>query len=114
MNKYRITFLIFFIINLQLFSQNNEFFESKITFSGYGELHFNQEQSPKGYISKSLDFHRFVTFIGYNWTEKWSFKSEIELEHNFVQDGQGELELEQAYVNYWFSSWSGSTFDRTN
>ena len=47
-----------------------------------------------------MDFHRFIIYYGYNWTEKWSFKSEVELEHNYVKDGNGELELEQAYINY--------------
>ena len=107
MNKYLPSLLILTIMSVQLFAQNDDFFVSKMTFSGYGELHFNQEQNPKGYTSKSLDFHRFVTFIGFNWTEKWSFKSEIELEHNYVQNGQGELELEQAYVNYHHADWFG-------
>ena len=36
---------------------------------------------------------------------KWTFKSEVELEHNYVKDGHGELELEQAYVNYHAGNW---------
>ncbi|MBM4172276.1 MAG: hypothetical protein FJ214_10445 [Ignavibacteria bacterium] len=90
-----------------LFAQSDQFFESKSSFSGYGELHYNQNQKEKESASKTLDFHRFVMFFGYSWTEKWSFKSEIELEHNFVQKGEGELELEQAYVNYHHADWFG-------
>ncbi|NMB83270.1 MAG: hypothetical protein GYA14_15785 [Ignavibacteria bacterium] len=107
MKKHLLYLLILSSILTKTYAQNDDYFESKFTLSGYGELHFNQEKNPKGYTSKSLDFHRFVLFIGYNWSEKWSFKSEIELEHNFVQNGQGELELEQAYVNYHHADWFG-------
>jgi len=97
----------------------DEFFEPGFTFGGYGELHWNQEHDENGGIVEStLDFHRFVLFYGYNWTDKWSFKSEVELEHNDVIPGDtdtdgtdpdvtetGELELEQAYVNYHAGNW---------
>jgi len=77
-----------------------EFFEPKTTIGGYGELHYNYKNQKNSDPSKTLDFHRFVIFLGHSFSEKWSFKSEIELEHNFVKDGQGEFKLEQAYVNY--------------
>ncbi len=94
----------------------DEFFEPKSTLGGYGELHYNyvkKEGASEG--KKTLDFHRFVLFYSHAWTENWSFKSEVELEHNFVESGsavkdaagnvtdiagKGELELEQAYINY--------------
>ncbi len=47
-----------------------------------------------------MDFHRFVVFLSHSWSKEWSFKSEIELEHNLVGDGKGVLQLEQAYINY--------------
>lgn len=75
----------------------DDFFEPSSSVGGYGELHYN------GNITKDtqlLDFHRFVLFYGYQWTEQWSFYSEVELEHNYVKNGQGELELEQAFVDY--------------
>lgn len=76
------------------------FFEAKTTLGGYGELHFNQSSISNADSKKSLDFHRFVMFYSHAWTPEWSFKAELELEHNFVSDGEGELELEQAYINY--------------
>jgi hypothetical protein len=79
---------------------SDDFFEPKTTIGGYGELHYNNSTQGDNDAKKTLDFHRFVMFYSHSWTEQWSFKAEIELEHNFVQDGQGELELEQAYVNY--------------
>jgi len=78
----------------------DEFFEETTKIGGYGELHINHKNPEKGDASNVADFHRFVTFISHNWTEKWSFNSELELEHNFVKGGEGELELEQAYVSY--------------
>ncbi len=81
-------------------ASNDEFFEAKSTFGGYGELHLNYKNPEKGKVEAKLDFHRFVLFYGYAWTPEWSFKSEVELEHNFVTDDKGELELEQAYLNW--------------
>ncbi|MBF0432155.1 MAG: hypothetical protein HQK83_12800 [Fibrobacteria bacterium] len=79
----------------------DEFFVPKSTIGGYGELHYNYKlKEGADEAARQLDFHRFIIFYSHAWTEKWSFKSEVELEHNFVKDGQGELELEQAYINY--------------
>lgn len=78
----------------------DDFFEPRTTIGGYGELHYNKSITGDEDPAKKLDFHRFIIFYSHAWTEEWSFKSEVELEHNFVQGGQGELELEQAYVNY--------------
>jgi len=89
------------------FSQDFDFFEPHATLSGYGELHYNYSKTEDEKSNKILDFHRFIIFFGYAWTEKWSFKSELELEHNLVEEGQGELELEQAYVNYHHANYLG-------
>ena len=70
------------------------------TIGGYGELHWDVE-------GEKMDFHRFVLFYGHAWDEEWSFKAEVELEHNMVKGGtyDGELELEQAYVSFYNGSW---------
>ena len=84
----------------------DDFFEPGYSIGGYGELHWNRELNKDGETTKNqMDFHRFVIYYGYNWTEEWSIKSEVELEHNYVQDGEGELELEQAYGNYHTDKW---------
>jgi len=105
----------------------DDFFEPGYSIGGYGEIHWNQEMDKDGNKTKNkLDFHRFVLFFGYNYSEKWSFKSEIEIEHNMIggkeneekttddlgevyQDTHikyaGELELEQAYINYHSGNW---------
>jgi len=93
--------LLFSILSFSSLIAQDEFFEPKSTIGGYGELHYNWSKTDGADEAKKiLDFHRFVLFYSHAWTEKWSFKSEVELEHNFVSDGEGELELEQAYINY--------------
>ena len=87
------------IVSCILFAQE-DFFEPGYSIGGYGELHYNRTQTGNDDATTKLDFHRFIIYYGYSFTEEWSFKSEVELEHNFVKDDQGELELEQAFVNY--------------
>ena len=100
---------IFKIVLLSIFSlaiAQDGFFQPGSSIGGYGEMHWNKANDADGNITKNeMDFHRFIIYYGYNWTDKWSFKSEVELEHNFVADGEGELELEQAFVNYHAGNW---------
>jgi len=77
----------------------------KVHIGGYGELHYNDWEKPNGDEFKMLDFHRFVLFFGYDFTDSIRFHSELELEHALVEDtddgsGPGEIELEQAYVEF--------------
>ncbi len=67
---------------------------SKTSVGGYGELHYNNIKD-----SKSIDFHRFVLFFGYEFTDSIRLFSELELEHAFSgNEKPGEVELEQAYI----------------
>jgi hypothetical protein len=95
--KAAVALSIFF--SLQINAQFNVF-EPTTSVGGYGELHYNYIKPERKESLKSLDFHRFVMFYSHAWNEQWSFKAEVELEHNFVSEGEGELELEQAYVDY--------------
>ena len=91
--------LLMMVLNAQ-----DDFFEPGYSIGGYGELHWNRELNKDGETTiNQMDFHRFIINYGYNWTEEWSFKSEVELEHNYLHGG--ELELEQAYVNYHTDNW---------
>jgi hypothetical protein len=80
----------------------------KVHIGGYGELHYNNWEFPDGSKFRELDFHRFVLFFGYDFTDSIRFHSEVEIEHAFVEDnndGSGEtapgaVELEQAYVEF--------------
>ena len=104
--KTILTLAVILLFNYSQIKAQFDFFESKATIGGYGELHYNYKNHNDD-ISKTLDFHRFVLFFGYSFSEKWSFLSEVEIEHNYVNDGQGELSLEQAYLNYHFQNYLG-------
>lgn len=78
------------------------FFQPQTTIGGYGELHYNSVKPENGSHSASLDFHRFVLFFSHAWSEQFALKAELEIEHNLIVGGKssGEVELEQAYVDY--------------
>lgn len=92
--------ILYSIILIFSLSAQDEFSISSVKVGGYGELHINSIKTGNSPTKTTADFHRFVLFFGLNFTDKWSFRSELELEHNYVKDGDGELELEQAYVEY--------------
>ncbi len=98
-NKIFTALFLLIIFTSTSFAQD-DFFTPKTTVGGYGELHYNNNTFDTKKAEKRFDFHRFVLFFSHSFSEKWSFKAELELEHNFVSGGNGELELEQAYVSY--------------
>ena len=75
---------------------------NRTSIGGYGELHFNNLEDTNGDSDKDqIDFHRFVLFVGHEFTDDLRFFSELELEHSLSGDGKpGEVELEQAYIEY--------------
>jgi len=80
----------------------SEFFE-ETHIGGYGELHYNnlENRASDGEDKKEIDFHRFVLLVGHDFTERIRFRSEVELEHAVsANDEEGEVELEQAYVEF--------------
>lgn len=73
------------------------------TFGSYGELHLNKLDNQKtgGADKNEIDFHRFVLFMGHRFSDRISFFSELEVEHALsTKDGPGEVELEQAYLDF--------------
>jgi hypothetical protein len=98
--KSTLIFLLYFLFPSQLFAQDLDFFEPKTTIGGYGELHFNNSKNQVKEWRSQLDFHRFVLYVGHAWSEQWSLNAELELEHNIVGDNKGDLQLEQAFINY--------------
>jgi len=69
----------------------------------YGEMHYNnlEDQNDTGKDKNELDFHRFVLFLGHDFTDTTRMFSEVELEHSIAGDDQnGEIELEQAYIEH--------------
>jgi hypothetical protein len=74
------------------------------TIGGYGELHYTNRSRENSSHKEQTDFHRFVLFFGHDFSDNLRFFSELELEHSISGDGKkGEIELEQAYIEYDFN-----------
>lgn len=80
----------------------------RTTIGGYGELHYNHLDDDHDTVDgddsiSSTDFHRFVIYLGHEFTDRLRFFSELEVEHAFVSvedAAAGEVELEQAWVEF--------------
>ena len=80
---------------------NEGFWINKFNLGGYGEMHAN---FTVGDDKDKFDIHRLVIYLGYEFNEWIKFHSELELEHAFVSDdSDGELGVEQAYVDFLLS-----------
>jgi hypothetical protein len=66
--------------------------------SGYMDFHFNKAEGEDGV----LDFHRFVLLFTHQYSPRIRFVGELEIAHAFVEglEEAGELELEQAYLDF--------------
>ena len=75
-------------------SGGNAWYE-RTSLGGYGEMHMQLGSDGE------IDFHRWVLFIGHEFTDSVRMFSEVELEHSLAGEGKpGEVELEQAYVEF--------------
>ncbi|MXX98495.1 MAG: porin, partial [Gammaproteobacteria bacterium] len=83
-------------------------FWEKTSMGGYGELHYNNlSAEDEANDKEQIDFHRFVLFFGHEFSDRLRFFSEVELEHSLAGDDKpGEVELEQAFVEYDFNEYS--------
>ena len=80
----------------------------KTSLGGYGELHWSTASPPDdentAYSSTApnveVDIHRYVLFIGHEFNDYLNFASEVEIEHAFVKGDEGELEMEQMYLEH--------------
>lgn len=76
---------------------------------GYGELHYTNRDAEDSSHQEEVDFHRFVLFFEHEFRDDLRFFSELELEHALSGDGEsGEVELEQAYIEYDFNASSSA------
>lgn len=71
---------------------------SRLNIGGYGEVHFNQPLAEGQKNTGTLDVHRIVMFLGYNFSAKTQFVSEIEFEY------ARELWVEQAFLQHRLNS----------
>lgn len=81
--------------NSDLDSNKSEWFH-KFTIGGYGEIHFNLGEGSAG---DQVDIHRFVFDIVYEFEEWLRLTNETEIEHAFVSDDDGEISIEQLFVD---------------
>lgn len=72
---------------------------SKLGIGGYGEVHYNQPLSKDQKELGTLDVHRMVMFLGYNFTGKTQFVSETEVEY------AKEIWIEQAFLQHKLNSY---------
>ncbi len=73
---------------------------NKVHIGGYGEMHFNVRDNDEEDL-RELDFHRFVLFFGFDFSESVRLVSELEVEHTIASAGnRGAVELEQAYIEF--------------
>lgn len=68
--------------------------DGKLGIGGYGEVHFNQPFASDIKETGTVDLHRMVMFLGYNFTKNTQFVSEIEFEY------AKELWVEQAFLQH--------------
>ena len=66
--------------------------------SGYMDFHLNRPE----HEDPQLDFHRFVLLFSHSFSDRLRFIGELEIEHGLVEglEESGELELEQAYLDF--------------
>lgn len=71
---------------------------------GYGEVHYNNLSGEGGAGDlEEIDFHRFVLFVGYEFSDRIRLQSEVEIEHTVAGDGEdkpGYVALEQAFLEF--------------
>lgn len=71
--------------------------EDRLVFGGYGQVDFAKPFSKNRSINSTLDVSRLILSMGYSFSDKTSFFTEIEYEH------VKELYVEQAFINHSFN-----------
>lgn len=64
---------------------------------GYGDIHYNNVDN----ANDTLELHRFVFGLGYDFNDRIRFRSEVEFEHGFT-----EMYIEYAYVDFDLTDWA--------
>jgi hypothetical protein len=77
--------------------------EERTTVGGYGEVHYQNASGPDS--PGIVNVARFVVFLSHQFTDRISFRSELEVEDTKVQAGgdAGEVSVEQVYLDYMLS-----------
>ena len=77
----------------------------KTSIGGYGEHHYNDfDGGTDSEATSQVDAHRYVLYVGHEYSDTVRFFSEWELEHSLAgKEGPGEVELEQAFIQWDFT-----------
>jgi hypothetical protein len=73
--------------------------EDRLVFGGYGQIDFAKPFVKDQSVNSTLDVSRLILSMGYSFSDKTSFFTEIEYEH------VKELYVEQAFVNHSFNEY---------
>ena len=73
---------------------------SRTTLGGYGEVHYTNASGPD--TPGEVNVKRFILFVSHRFSDRITFRSELELEDTRIEGGEdgGEVALEQAYLDY--------------
>lgn len=105
MNK-QILLVVLFILTVKLSAQEEQTesylnsaetllkTDGKLKIGGYTEIHLNQELDSDVRNNADIDVHRVVLLVGYQFSSKTQFISEIEYEHI------SEVFIEQAFIQH--------------
>lgn len=76
-----------------------------VSLGGYGEYNYKESLSDG---DDTYDFVRLILYAGYKFTDRIIFNSEIEFEHASTgeNDEDGEVSVEQAYLDFLLSDWA--------
>ena len=72
--------------------------DGNLKIGGYGEVHYNQPISSEQKKNGTLDVHRLIMMLGYQFNDRVQFVSELEFEH------VSEVYVEQAFLQYKLSN----------
>lgn len=73
--------------------------QENTTVGGYGEVHYTNLSGPN--TPPTVNLRRFVVYLAHGFNDRWSFRSEIEIEDAKIEAGSasGEVALEQAFLD---------------
>lgn len=79
--------------------EGDEGYGSRVSFHGYGELHYNNPRTgstvPQRSAPAQMDFHRMVWGLSYHYNDRISLHTEVDFEHAATA-----IELEFAYLDF--------------
>jgi hypothetical protein len=82
-----------------------------LSIGGYGEGSYQAKVGDKGDSHDTADMERMVVYVGYKFTDKILFNSELEFEHGSTGEGaevKGEVSAEFASLDFFMNSYANA------